>query len=231
MSFSRNEVDVALQVAAKTALDNTSGSTGKACALHAESLQNGADMVDIYKRWVADYDFDVAGESYMAPSAVAKVARDFLADASSPKVLDAGCGTGLAGEELLKLVDVNLSGCDISPDMMKHALGRGYKRVDVVNLKESMTMYNEGEFDVVMCVGTFVNGHVGPAPAMAEFVRLLKPGGLAVSTVRTDFFNEMGFADVLAELESEGHTVSSSCFQYLDGVVAELVTIRKRADN
>jgi predicted TPR repeat methyltransferase len=46
-----------------------------------------------------------------------------------------GCGTGLVGEELIKIIPgVVVIGADISPDMLKLATGRGYTATTVVGM-------------------------------------------------------------------------------------------------
>lgn len=201
------------------------------------------------------YDQGVASQGYFGPTVVAKKLVSELLSASSEgtpifvdinmknvdiikdiEVLDAGCGTGLVGQELAKLygqdsLPLTLHGCDISEDMMMLASNRGYSDLKWCDLTKPLDMYAHvrGTYDAVTIAGTFTDGHVGPSPAIEELLALLKPGGLLLATVRQSFFEEMGFGKVLEEVTSEGECsiVEMSEFQYLAGVVAKLMVIRK----
>ena len=54
---------------------------------------------DIYADWANDYDRDTLdGMGYVGPSLVAEALAERIS--SGARILDAGCGTGLAGEQL-----------------------------------------------------------------------------------------------------------------------------------
>ncbi|HBU61781.1 MAG TPA: SAM-dependent methyltransferase, partial [Oceanicaulis sp.] len=73
---------------------------------------------DAYKDWAENYDDDtVEGMGYVAPAVASDKLRALLPD-TSIRILDAGCGTGLAGVELNKRGYQNVDGMDLSPDML-----------------------------------------------------------------------------------------------------------------
>lgn len=41
----------------------------------------------------------------------------------------------------------------------------------------------DGTYDIVTFVGTFTLGHVGPDPALREFVRIIRKNGIVVATI------------------------------------------------
>jgi len=215
------------------ALDNSAGGRGQIGNLHEMTMDAEQSKVSVYAAWAKDYDRDVASAKYAAPSAVAKMAMPYLAGApaEAPRmVLDAGCGTGLVGEELQKEaqaagITLSVAGCDISPDMVKIAEARGYIDCRVMDLNIG-TGYPSQKFDVATCVGTFVQGHVDPMPLLYELCRSVKTGGAVLVTVRSTLFQENPvFSKVLADLKARGHRVVVEDFQYLEGVVAKLVKI------
>jgi len=93
--------------------------------------------------------------------------------------LDVACGTGRHLEHLRRLYDV--VGIDLSPEMLRIALGRlpgaDLRRGDMRNFRLGR------EFDVVTCLFSAI-GHLGSerelAVTFANFVRHLKPGGVAI---------------------------------------------------
>lgn len=92
-------------------------------------------------------------------------------------ILDVGCGTGIAAEKLRAFGKVY--GVDISPRSTIEARGR----LDevCVGLGEELP-FNDDTFDVVVCTETFEH-FIDPIRALAEFSRVLKPGGyLIIST-------------------------------------------------
>jgi predicted TPR repeat methyltransferase len=154
-----------------------------------------------YDEWAKTYNQDVEKEEYVAPQLAAERLLDHLGSAKIPdtKVLDAGCGTGLVGEALLKLGARYIDGIDISPGMLEVAERTGvYNSLNVGNLAEALDIPSR-LYDAVICVGTMTEGHVGPE-AFDEFVRVTKPGGLIVATIRESVWKPKGYEDKMASL-------------------------------
>ncbi len=58
-------------------------------------------------------------------------------------------------------------------------------------------------FAAVVAVGVFVAGHA-PAESFEELIRVTRPGGYAIFSVRTDVYLDGGFKDKLEAFEREG---------------------------
>ncbi|KAF1992989.1 S-adenosyl-L-methionine-dependent methyltransferase [Amniculicola lignicola CBS 123094] len=157
-----------------------------------------------YDEWAKTYDADMVKEEYVAPTICAEAIADLI-DLNTAMVLDAGCGSGRCGLELANLAsEVHVDGIDYSEGMLKIAKGTGaYKDLGFADLTKSVPK-EDGSYDAVICVGTLTQGHVGPDPALKEFVRVVKAGGLVVATV-LEMIWEDGFKQEVERLEGEGH--------------------------
>lgn len=178
----------------------------------------------LYDHWASSYNKDLAdaSQNYVAPILTAQTAVQMISSARAPvTVLDAGCGTGLVGQALasLKRGAITIDGADLSPPMLKIAEETGvYRTLTQVDLTQPIGA-PDGTYDVVTCCGTFTQGHVGPDPALREFVRLVKPGGFVVATVLHEIWLEWGFKTEAERLEKEGlvRVVSTEVMDYRRG--------------
>ncbi len=172
--------------------------------IHERVLQarTPAELAAAYADWAGKYDADLVGEmGYEAPRAAAEILHTSLASPDA-RILDAGCGTGLVGEELHRLGYKRLVGLDYSTDMLQHART---KNVYVELLQGDLTKPLELEadqFDATICVGTFTLGHVGP-DAIAHLVRVTKAGGLICITVRDEAWQQDDYATSISALQNE----------------------------
>lgn len=166
------------------------------------NLQGGPEECrDAYKDWAQSYDEDtVEGMGYVAPGVMAdKIASLLQPDAV---ILDAGCGTGLAGEALAGRGFKTIDGMDISPDMLEVARGKGAYRTLQTEDMTSPLSYETNTYHAVMCVGTFTHAHVGPR-GFDELVRITRPGGPIVATVHEEVWGD-GYEAHFARLEAAG---------------------------
>ena len=118
-------------------------------------------------------------------------------------MLDAGCGTGLAGQALRDAgFGGRLLGVDLSPDSVALAVGRGiYDEVVVGDLQQPLP-YDDDSVDAVVCVGVLT--YVPDVAAIwGEFCRITRPGGVIVLTQRDDIWRERRCNDVLHDLERD----------------------------
>jgi predicted TPR repeat methyltransferase len=160
-----------------------------------------------YDEWAKTYNQDVEKEEYVAPQLAAERLLNHLGSAKIPnaKVLDAGCGTGLVGEVLMKLGAKHIDGIDISPGMLEVAERTGvYDSLNVGNLAETLDIPSR-LYDAVICVGTMTEGHVGPE-AFEEFVRVTKPGGFIVATIRESVWKPKGYEAKVTSLTQARQT-------------------------
>jgi SAM-dependent methyltransferase len=166
----------------------------------------------LYDEWAQTYDSDMAEHVFTAPALVAEaVVRGLKLDnvpnrqeaLSRINILDAGCGTGLVGVELTKFGAKQIVGLDISQGMLAIASNTGaYTNFQTVDLTTKLP-FSTGTFDALTCCGTFTHGHLGPEP-LAEFVRVVKTGGVVVATVLDSHWEEKRFEAAVQRLEQEG---------------------------
>ncbi|MEC7733740.1 MAG: class I SAM-dependent methyltransferase [Chloroflexota bacterium] len=166
------------------------------------SSQNNSELSERYDEWAKDYDKDLSEVfGWIAP----KTASDYLAKyvEANSNVLDAGAGTGLVGLALAEHGFQNLTAMDLSEGMLKEARNKNvYKSFDQMTLGEHLD-YETNSFDAVITVGVMTLGHAGPE-SFDELIRITKPQGYIVFTIRTDVYLENGFKEKQAEIESEG---------------------------
>ncbi len=166
-----------------------------------ESTSN-KELEERYDQWASDYDRDLAEEfAWNSPQNASDLFSKHVA--KSAKVLDAGAGTGLVGECLAKAGYENLVAMDLSLGMLQVA-----KEKNVYDDFHQMALggpldFPTDEFDAVISVGVFTQGHA-PASSFDELVRITKPGGMIVFSLRVDTYVNDGFKEHLSRLESSG---------------------------
>ena len=158
-----------------------------------------------YDEQAPTYDTTLASWGYDAPWRVAELLlRTLPADRAPQTVLDAGCGTGLAGQALRDAGFAGrLLGIDLSPGSVALAAGRGiYDDVAVGDLQQPLE-YDDDSVDGVVCVGVLT--YVPDVAAIwDEFCRITRPGGAIVLTQRDDLWRERRCNEVLHDLERDG---------------------------
>ena len=163
---------------------------------------NDKELENRYDQWAADYDNDLAAEfAWNAPQNAAAVFAKHVDKAAH--VLDAGAGTGLAGECLAEAGYKDLVAMDLSQGMLDVAKGK-----NVYNAFHQMALggtldYQTDEFDAVISVGVFTQGHA-PANSFDELARITKPGGLIVFSLRVDTYEPAGFKQQQTGMEESG---------------------------
>lgn len=190
----------------------------------------------LYDEWAKTYDQDLTDPSqdYVGPVNAAKAILEASGNSVDGAVfLDAGCGTGLSGVAVRNVCGSNVivDGVDISTGMLEVAAKTGvYRRLEPGNLAESLNI-SDSTYDVVVCVGTLTGGHVGPVPALKEFVRVLKSGGLVVATVKEQVWSSGGYEAEVQRLEREGsvkvRSTESVPYRQGQGVNAKMLVMAK----
>jgi MFS family permease len=159
------------------------------------------ELRDEYDRIASEYDAELLdGMGYRSPSAVSDVARRLLpADA---RILDAGAGTGLLGVALAEDGFTRLDALDLSPGMLAEAARKNvYTDLRAGRLGDELE-YGSGTYDAVVSAGVLTTGHA-PATSLDELVRITRPGGHLIFTLRTDQLPP-GFEEKIAEFEEAG---------------------------
>lgn len=154
-----------------------------------------------YDAWADRYELEMMQAGYRHPAVGLGLLARHLAPDAGP-VLDAGAGTGLTGELLAILGYGPLTALDISPGMLARAARKGvYARLVEARLGAALPFADDA-FAAVVSTGVFTTGHVG-FEAMAELLRITRPGGRIVLTVKDAVWTD-GFADSCAGLCRDG---------------------------
>jgi len=164
---------------------------------------DGNDEIDVfYDRWARDYDDQMeAGLGYQSPEKVARLLASYCHPTA--RVLDIGCGTGLAAKWLFEMGYNNIDGIDLSEAMIEVARERKiYTNLLQMDLLQPLPLETES-YSALMCTGTFTHGHVDATP-LTELSRILAPDGVFAFTVHRDLWVEQGFEEKLNELQQAG---------------------------
>lgn len=127
----------------------------------------------LFDQFSADYDNRMLGQlGYAAPRILKDLADLVMPGRDRLRMLDLGCGTGLAGL-LFKARAARLDGIDLSPAMIEKAHARGvYDSLLVGDIETSLS----GEYDLIVAADTLV--YLGDLkPVFAAVAEHLAPGG------------------------------------------------------
>ena len=184
--------------------------------LNAKSLQ---DISEAYDVWSKTYDQDLLDNfGYQAPARSVELLSKYL-PIDEALVLDAGCGTGLVGQLLVKVRKFQIDGVDYSQSMLAEAKAKGcYRALQQVDLNQPLQIAAD-TYDAVICIGTFTLGHVQP-DALHEMLRITKSGGRICLTVRDEFWLKSNFGSLLNELEQASQAELTE-LQTIDYILSE----------
>ena len=164
--------------------------------------RDNKELQERYDEWAADYDSDLDRDfGWFAP----QLASDIFAKhvSGGARVLDAGAGTGLVGRCLKEKGFTSIIAMDLSQGMLEQAKKTGaYSGFDQMVMGETLD-YPTDAFDAVVSVGVLTVGHA-PASSLDELVRVTRPGGHIVYSLRPDIYEENGFKGKHAALEASG---------------------------
>jgi len=163
---------------------------------------NDKELAARYDQWATDYDNDLAAEfAWNSPQNATDVFVKHVEQ--SAHILDAGAGTGLVGECLVKAGYKDLVAMDLSKGMLEEAKDKNlYKEFHQMALGGTLG-FATNEFDAVISVGVFTQGHA-PANSFDELARITKPGGLIVFSLRVDTYESDGFKEQQLGMEESG---------------------------
>lgn len=129
---------------------------------------------DGYAEWSKQYD----GEANPLIALEEPVVLELVGEVAGLDVLDAACGTGRYSL-LLAQAGARVSGLDSSEEMLAHARRKASERGLTLNLRDGdlhALPFGDESFDLVL--SALVLCHVPDLrPVMAEFARVLRPGG------------------------------------------------------
>jgi SAM-dependent methyltransferase len=164
--------------------------------------RSNRDLSEGYDGWAGDYDGDMERRGYRLPGIVTCLVARYVPPAEGP-ILDAGAGTGLLGEWLRLAGYRDVTGIDLSAGMLALAGKTGaYRELRQMTLGEPLA-FPDDHFRAVASAGTFGATHA-PASGFDELVRIARPGGHLVLSIRVEGMEAAGFPAALARLEAEG---------------------------
>ena len=166
------------------------------------TAKNHEELMGAYKGWAVDYDDDTVGRfGYVAHIESAKALHRAV-DNPDSCILDAGCGTGLVGEELVKMGYKKMDALDYSKEMLDEAEKKNvYQKHIQADLSKPLEM-EDNAYDAIVCTGTFTYGHV-KADAFDELIRVTKPGGVICFTIREGAYEDYGYRQRMISLEQD----------------------------
>lgn len=161
------------------------------------------DKRDLWDEWAPDYDVDLLGElGYAAPEQAGRLFMELVPERSA-RILDAGCGTGLAGQFLADHGYTDLHGIDYSEPMLDVAASRNvYASLGRHDLTQPLSSHEA--FDAVLCVGVFA--FFPPyVEDLGHLVAAVKTGAPVVVTVNGRGWVEKHWEPRLAAAAGDGN--------------------------
>ena len=163
-----------------------------------------------YDAWAGQYDADHASFGLLLLTHFVGLFCRHVPPGSGP-ILDAGAGTGRLGETLFLHGYDGFVGIDLSPGMLEVAAAKpGYRETRVQRLGDPLD-FDSDSFPVVSSLGAFAPNLAG-AGAFDELIRVARPGGMLVLSMRAGQEAETGFDRRRQQLEAQGR------WSYVDGI-------------
>ena len=168
----------------------------------ATSAKSSEEIVEIYDSWAEDYERRILGNGYSTPAVATWFFGRYVKPEDGP-VLDAGAGTGITGEILALLGYEDIVGIDVASKMLELARRKGaYRELREMELGGRLD-FPDDAFGAVVSTGVFAAGHA-PPESFDDLIRVTKPGGHMIFSVRTDVYEDSGFKEKQETLEREG---------------------------
>lgn len=162
---------------------------------------NPAELTAEYDRIAESYDAAlVEDHDWHMPEIVAGLCAWLLP--RTARILDAACGTGLVGVGLRRLGFTDLHGLDLSAGMLTVARRKEVYRGLKIAALGSQLPFEKGDFDAFTVCGAFTPKHA-PPESLEELLRVTRPGGYAIFSLRTDQ-PPPGFAERIRLLAETG---------------------------
>jgi predicted TPR repeat methyltransferase len=166
------------------------------------AAQNNQELAERYDAWAKEYDADVQSLGYKIPGIITGLMGRYVQPSNTP-VLDAGAGTGIMGELLTNLRYDHLMAMDLSQGMLDVAGGKNvYKGLRQMVMGEHLD-FPDSMFAATVASGVLSLGHAPPS-SFDELVRVTRPGGAIIFSVRADIYLTHGFKEKQEALVKDG---------------------------
>ena len=172
------------------------------------ALEDDGDVRSFYDEAAGSYDeILLAQVGYVSPTICAQAMAQFISDKKT-RLMDLGCGTGLAGKALAALGYSHIDGVDFSTEMLAVARVRNcYRQLSVADLNSS-TDIPEHSYAAAVSVGVF--GQHVQTDALDEAIRIVEPGGIFCFSVNERAFDDYGFRAKVDALAAENRATCLS---------------------
>lgn len=167
------------------------------------SSKSNKELEERYDVWAKDYDTDLnEGFEWHGPIKATECFAKYVKNKDA-RILDAGAGTGICGQLLFQQGYKNIVAMDLSKGMLEEARKKNaYREFYRMVMGEHLDL-ETNSFDAVISVGVLTVGHA-PAGSFDELIRVTKPGGYIVFSLRPDVYTDGGFKEKQEALEKEG---------------------------
>ena len=186
--------------------------------------RNIKELKERYNAWAENYEQDVCSFGYKSPGVITGLIGRYVETQDGP-ILDAGAGTGLLGEKLASYGYNNLIGIDLSEAMLDVAQRKGiYQELKQMVLGEHLD-FPDNSFSAVVSMGVFTENHA-PPESFDELIRITRPGGHIVFSVRSDTGLNKSYKEKQDALLEEGKwefVEATSAFQCLPDARPEVL--------
>lgn len=166
------------------------------------SSRDNEELAERYDQWAKAYDADLEGDyAWQGPVFSTDLFAKYVP--KDARVLDAGAGTGLVGVVLTQKGYRDIVAMDLSQGMLEEARRKNvYREFHQMVMGETLD-FPADSFDATISVGVLTVGHA-PASSLDELIRVTRPGGYIVFSLRPDVYEGSGFKEKMTELETAG---------------------------
>lgn len=199
--------------------------------IHEQSMDPTRNKIEIYNKWSNSYEDYVKNLEYYGPINLSLKVKEFIDSKTDINILDFGCGTGLVGIELHKLLskeyNLNIDGIDISENMIKKCREKNiYNHIWNLDLTQK-SLPDNYQYDFIVSSGVFLEGHVNFS-IIETLLNSLKSQNYIVFTTRLSFLNK-NFADFYNYVTKNKRCNMVYCedIDYLKNVKCKLIILYK----
>ena len=167
----------------------------------AYGIKTQTDINTLYDDWASSYDDEVKENGYVSPMRTAMALKGFVA--KDAKILDFGCGTGLAGKALRACGFENIYGSELNPNMLALAKQSNIYKNTIQTTLETPFPDPVGTYDAITAVGVISSG-AGPATLLHTAIERLNSGGLIAFSYNDAALNDESYPRAIEDAIENG---------------------------